>query len=355
MRTSDPDVVALVDDVLYQHVEEHCSVLTGVDDELAPLTDSLRGAVGGGKRVRATFCLLGAQGASGGHRVPGVVEAAAAIELFHLAALVHDDLMDNSADRRGRPTVHRSFTEEHLRAERLGDPAAHGAAVAIMAGDLCLMWSDDLIARGLATADGTVAGAARREWQGMRDEVFAGQFLDMLSQTQSATSKHRALQVLRFKSAEYTVARPLRLGGSLAGATPDLLDRFDRIGLAAGEAFQLRDDLLGVFGDPGRTGKPVIDDIREGKRTLLVAFAEERASRSERRVLADHLGKPELTEDELRMVCEVLIRTDAARLVEERIDDLADRALRGVDDLPVDDRTKAELSALIRRCVWRDA
>ncbi|MDY6810724.1 MAG: polyprenyl synthetase family protein [Actinomycetota bacterium] len=345
--------ISLVSAALRENLATHAAVLTGVHHDLGPLTAVLDRAGARGKRLRASFCLWGARGASGGDLPAGAPEVAAAIELFHLAALVHDDVMDHSDHRRGLPTVHRHFADEHRHNRRAGDADAYGEAVAILAGDLCLTWSDDVLADGTADLDRPTRRRVRQIWSAMRDETIAGQFLDIDGQTHPASSAPQAELVLRFKSAKYTVSHPLRLGGALAGAPAELLSAYDQIGIAAGEAFQLRDDLLGVLGDPALTGKPTIDDIREGKRTLLIAWAEENSSRVQRRVLAEHLGNPEVTEDGARAVCDVLHDSGAVQRVEDRIAVLAADATARIAALAVDDVTRRALAGLVARCVWR--
>ncbi|WP_439030594.1 polyprenyl synthetase family protein [Gordonia terrae] len=343
----------LVEEVVASHFRQHAATLRQVGPELAPAIDAVSQRIGGGKRLRAAFCLTGARGAAQGSAVPGMVEMAAAIELFHLAALVHDDVMDDSDTRRGLPTVHRLFADDHLRAGRRGDAERHGTAVAILVGDMCLSWSDDLAATATDTATGETRRAVRRTWSAMRDEAYGGQYLDMLSQTEEQTDADRTARILRYKSARYTIGQPLRLGGTLAGADATLLDAYDRIGLTAGEAFQLRDDILGVFGDEKVTGKPAIDDLREGKRTMLIALAEESAGRMERRVLADGLGNPDLDEDGAARMREVLESTGSVDRVEQRIVDLAEEALTIIDSVRVDDHSRQALTTLVERCVWR--
>ncbi|GAC66964.1 polyprenyl synthetase family protein [Gordonia soli] len=347
------DELALVEEMLTAQVGHHATKLTGVSDELQQVSDAVTEMVRGGKRLRAAFCLAGAHGSARGEVVPGAVEMAAAIELFHLAALVHDDLMDNSDLRRGQPTVHRRFADEHVRSRRRGSADGHGSAVAVLVGDMCLSWSDDLATAAADTLDIDGRRAVRSMWSAMRDEAYGGQFLDMLSQTEAATSRDRTHRVLRYKSARYTVSRPLGLGGALGGAHPELLARYDEIGLAAGEAFQLRDDVLGVFGDEHVTGKPAVDDIREGKRTLLIAVAEERAGFAQRRVLSRHLGNSVVTSADVESVREVLRDTGAVEAVEDRIDTLTGDALSMVDELDVDTHTRQCLAELIHRCVRR--
>jgi len=343
----------LVEEVLGAHFRQHTPTLLGVGHELAPVVDAVSARLGGGKRLRAAFCLWGARGAAQGLTTPGIVEMAAAIELFHLAALVHDDVMDDSDTRRGLPTVHRQFADDHLGARRLGDAERHGTAVAILVGDMCLSWSDDLVATAVDTVDRDTRRAVRRTWSEMRDEAYGGQYLDMLSQTEAGTDADRTARILRYKSARYSIGQPLRLGGTLAGASATLLDSYDLIGLSAGEAFQLRDDILGVFGDEKLTGKPAVDDLREGKRTMLIALAEESAGRMERSVLSDCLGDPDLDEEGAARLRDVLESTGALAQVEQRIVDLAEDALGVVANSQLDGRSREALTSLIERCVWR--
>ncbi|MGV9672948.1 MULTISPECIES: polyprenyl synthetase family protein [unclassified Gordonia (in: high G+C Gram-positive bacteria)] len=349
-----PDDAALVEGIVRGTLDTHASVLGTVDPDTAALTDAIRRSATGGKRLRAAFCLWGSRGA-GADLAPGTAAAAAAIELFHLAALVHDDIMDDSATRRGLPTVHRDFADRHRRDRLRGNPATHGTSMAILAGDLCLTWSDDLLATALDDAHRDIRRAARAVWSQMRDEAFAGQTLDMLAQTTSGITRARAHTILRFKSAKYTISQPLRLGGTLARADARLLADYDDIGIHAGEAFQLRDDVLGVFGDPAATGKSNVDDIREGKRTLLVAITEERANRVGRQLLSRALGNPAVRERDVAALRELMESTGARRGVERRIDELTDAALRTVDGLDSDDRTRVALTDLIHRCVRRES
>ncbi|GAA1904978.1 polyprenyl synthetase family protein [Nocardioides lentus] len=349
-----PDEVADVDRLLGDTLRERGSVLTDVSPELAPVAEALAVAGRGGKRLRATFALLGARSVGEGP-VPGDLHVATALEMFHLAALVHDDLMDHSETRRGEPTVHHRFGAEHRRAVARGDADHFGVSVAVLAGDLCLTWSDDLLATGaLAAGDPGRAADVRGSWSRMRDETLAGQYLDVLGHTRDAVSPAYARRVLRYKSAAYTVEQPLVLGARLAGAPAPLLASYGELGLAAGEAFQLRDDLLGVLGDPAVTGKPVVDDVREGKRTLLVSLAQEAASPAQAEVLAGALGDPELDDERLAAVQDVLVTTGAVAAVERRIDGLAARATSIAAGLPVAERHRDRLAALIALCAWRD-
>ena len=217
---------------------------------------------------------------------------ASALELFQAAALIHDDVMDGSDTRRGQPAVHRRFAALHRGNHWLGSSEDFGVAGAILAGDLCLSWCDEMYAGSGLSPESLAAG--RAVFDLMRTELMCGQYLDMLEQVQATTTVDRARHVILYKSAKYSVQQPLLLGGTLAGASRELLATYDVYGRALGEAFQLRDDVLGVFGDPATTGKPAGDDLREGKRTVLVAVTLERCSPAEAAVVRRSLGDPHL-------------------------------------------------------------
>ena len=317
-----------VDDMLARQTD----VLDGVGDDLSPLMDALSDLLRGGKRLRPAFCYWGWRGA-GGADCPEIVTVSASLEMFQAAALVHDDVMDGSDTRRGQPSVHRRIAALHRRHRWLGSPEDFGVAGAILAGDLCLSWCDEMYAgSGLAAED---LARGRRVFDRMRTELMCGQYLDMLESAQSSTSVERARHVIMFKSARYSVAQPLLLGGTLAGAGPELLATYDRYGHALGEAFQLRDDVLGVFGDPATTGKPAGDDLREGKRTVLVAMALERCSPAQAAQVRDGLGDPRLGPEGVDALREVIVESGALAAVERLIAEQSAAArsmLSGVDE-----------------------
>ncbi|RKT55281.1 polyprenyl synthetase family protein [Saccharothrix australiensis] len=244
-------------------------------EQAAELTAELSGLVlSGGKRLRPTFAWWGwraAGGASRGPRAEPVLRALIALELLQACALVHDDVMDRSATRRGRPTAHRAFATRHERARWAGDPDHYGECAAILVGDLALAWADDALVTAGLPADALARAWA--PWQAMRTEMIAGQHLDLLAGARREESVERTLVVARLKTASYTVQRPLHLGAALADAPPEVTAALCAFGRDIGVAYQLRDDLLGVFGDEEVTGKPVGDDLREGKRTPLMAIA----------------------------------------------------------------------------------
>src|SRR3954447_4670210 len=291
-HTLDAEVLrSRVDKAVDDHLAHQADVLDGVGEDLAPLMDALADLLRGGKRLRPAFCYWGWRGAGGADDEP-IVAVAASLELFQAAALIHDDVMDASDSRRGRPSLHRQVSALHRRHGWLGSPEAFGVAGAILGGDLCLSWCDEMYAGSGLDAEALHRG--RAVWDRMRTELMCGQYLDMLASVRAETSVEQARHVIRYKSANYTVAQPLLLGGTLAAAPAPLLSAYDDYGLALGEAFQLRDDVLGVFGDPAETGKPAGDDLREGKRTVLVAATMERASPAQAAEMRRSLGDPRL-------------------------------------------------------------
>jgi geranylgeranyl diphosphate synthase type I len=318
-------------------------LLDAISAELGPLTDALTELIAGGKRLRPAFCYWGFRGA-GGEDGEGIVTAAAALELFQACALIHDDVMDGSDTRRGLPAVHRRFASLHRSESWGGDPESFGTGAAILLGDLCLAWSDEMLATSGLPTDRLSAGSG--VYAVMRTELMGGQYLDLLEQARGGGSVERALRVARYKSAKYTIEKPLHLGAVLAGAGQDVLDAFSGYGLPLGEAFQLRDDVLGVFGDPSATGKPAGDDLREGKRTALVAMALEQASNAQTAVVRRHLGDPHLSADGIDQLRQVLVDTGALRRVEALIATLLDDALAALRAAPVLEQARDVLEEL---------
>jgi geranylgeranyl diphosphate synthase type I len=334
-----------IDTAVHRHVEV---VLRGYlarrRAELPELAQTFAAAVDtlsdfvlrGGKRIRPTFAWWGWRAAGGegsGPRADAVLTAVTALELIQTCALVHDDLMDASELRRGRPTVHVRFTEAHRAGAWLGEPERFGMAAAILLGDLALAWADDLFT-GAPLSD-EMRRAAREPWLAMRSEMFAGQYLDVLAQAEGDESEDRALGVARLKTAAYTVERPLHLGVALAGAGEDTVAAVRTFGTDIGVAFQLRDDLLRVYGDTEVTGKPAGDDLREGKRTLLVSlglrYAEEAGRHADADVLRHALGDPDLTQATIERVRELLVEVGAVDELERRIERLTVSGMAALD------------------------
>ncbi|WP_171162107.1 polyprenyl synthetase family protein [Streptomyces sp. I05A-00742] len=309
------------------------------------LTGCLRDLLAaGGKRLRPLLCVSGWQ-AAGGQGTPGtLIRVAASLEMFHAFCLIHDDVMDNSARRRGAPTVHRRLARHHAHG-RTATAARHvGTSGAILVGDLALAWSDELLqAAGLTPRQ---LGAVLPLINDMRGEVMYGQYLDVTAAGRPTADVEQALRIVRYKTAKYTVERPLHIGAALAGAPLAVREALTAYALPVGEAFQLRDDLLGVFGTPEVTGKPSLDDLREGKHTVLVALALQRADARRRRVLRTLLGAPRLDEAGADRIREVFIATGARDEVEEMISAFQARALRVLETAPFPSRAIAHLRLL---------
>jgi geranylgeranyl diphosphate synthase, type I len=357
------DLRIRVDAALAAFLDRQEAALIGMSPELAPLTAALRDFLDGGKRLRPAFCYWGWRGvvaASGSAGSAGlaasagsddetaVVTASASLELLQASALIHDDYMDGSDTRRGKPAIHRRFGADHAAAGWDGSADRFGAAAAILLGDVCLTWCDEMFA-GAALAAERIA-AARPYYDVMRTEVMAGQFLDVLAQAHGLAeperAAHRAQTVIKFKSAKYTIERPLHVGAALGGAGQDVLDAYSAYGLPLGEAFQLRDDVLGVFGDPAATGKPAGDDLREGKQTLLVALAAARTEGADAKALRTRLGDPHLDIAGVEDLQGIIRSTGALDEVERRITALSDQSLAALAAAPVADEAKVVLREL---------
>lgn len=324
------DVVAAVDAALRDFLAQRIAELVPISVELQPLFTEVAAFIRGGKRLRPTFAYCGYR-AAGGVDCDEVLRAVAALEWLHVCALIHDDVMDGSAVRRGRPSVHEHFEAEHRRQAWRGDPARFGESVAILLGDFGLMWSDQMF-RGA----GLPAGAVERAlpiFDAMRNELVAGQFLDIASDARDSFSVSRAQTVLRYKSGKYTVEQPLLLGAALANGSPEIRAALSSFGLAVGAAFQLRDDILGVFGDPAATGKPAGDDLREGKRTLLIAYAMAAGDADQTAFLRHHLGDPALGVAETAAIRELLTVTGARARVETEIAERTEQARAALSDV----------------------
>ncbi len=340
-------------------------VLAEVGPECAPLTEAVSRLVTGGKRLRAAFTYWGFVGAGGRDEevgAPGaVVSVAASLELFHAAALIHDDVMDASDTRRGMPAVHRQFASLHRGRGWSGDGEHFGAAGAILAGDLCLSWSDEVLSSAGLHRD--ALARTKPVFDAMRTQLMGGQYLDMLAQAMplgTGAAAHeealgRARRVICFKSAKYSIEHPLLIGAALAGADEELVAAYSAHGLPLGEAFQLRDDVLGVFGDPAATGKPAGDDLREGKRTVLVVLALERADAAQSAVLREGLGDPALDAAGVDSLRGAIAATGALERVEEMIDDAVTRSRAALELAPVTEVGRRALSDLVDAATARAA
>ena len=294
-----------VNQALKSEVAHNCLLISEIDDQLVPIANSLQSYLSEGKRFRPLFALIGFLGANG-ELTPQVYQAAASLEFLQASALIHDDLMDGSDTRRGKPAMHKQF----------------GDAAAIFIGDLALVWNEQAVHKsGLGTAE------VNSVHDIMRTELMAGQFLDVYEQTQSTFSVERSLKIARYKSGKYSIERPLHFGAALAAPAnlSDFYNIYSEYGLPLGEAFQLRDDLLGVFGDPSETGKPAGDDLREGKRTALIAYAYDRGSEATKKVIEERLGT-----SNIEGLADAIAESGAPIHVEDLIEKLAEEALDAI-------------------------
>ena len=323
-----------------------------LDPGLEQPMSAMRGLVlSGGKRLRPAFCHWGFVGAGGDSDDPAVVDAGAALELLHTFALIHDDVMDGSPLRRGSHSVHRWFELRHAAEGWRGEGRRFGEGAAILVGDLAFVYADQLM-----------GDAPRPAWEvftELRLEVNVGQFLDLVGTARGGTLKGRAgveqaRRIGQYKSGKYTIERPLHLGAALAGRLADLEGPLSAYGAPLGEAFQLRDDLLGAFGDTAVTGKPVGEDLSEGRPTALYAHAAGSAEGPAAKLLADRFGASDLTDSEVVELQEVLEETGARREVEAAVDRLVTEALVAIEDAPVLPEARTELTELADYVAARD-
>lgn len=314
-------------------LKEQQRSLEELGDDHAPMFDAISRFLTGGKRLRGQFLALGFLAVDSvtddepvsGSPLARIVDAACALELFHAAALIHDDLIDQSDTRRGNPSIHRAFAAQHAGQSYRGDPERYGQAIAILAGDLLQSWADELMQETLdSLPDSTVRRVARAHFNRMRSEVAIGQFLDVLEEQLPAFADHeeqleRSTRVLVYKSAKYSVQAPLLIGATMAGASPEQTRALSNFGLPTGVAFQLRDDVLGVFGDEQVTGKPSGDDLTEGKRTVLVTLAREQLPPSPKRLFDELHGTADLNAEQVAMLQRTIRDTGALERVERMI------------------------------------
>nr|WP_300151723.1 polyprenyl synthetase family protein [Propionicimonas sp.] len=307
----------------------------------------------GGKRLRPAFCCWGYLAATGGTDVPPwVVRAAASLDLLHVSALVHDDVMDGSETRRGLPSAHVQLAGRHAAGGRRGAAADFGRAGAILLGDLLLMWSAELFDQ--CGAPESALAAARPLLASVRTEVTGGQYLDITAQTRQPLDARRdpasvlaqVRRVVEFKTARYTVLRPLQLGAALGGGSAELLATLARYGSPLGRAFQYRDDVLGIFGDEAVTGKPAGDDLREGKLTVLIANAMAGLSEADAVRLDALLGR-ELSPSDVAEARELIVRSEALDAVEREIEAAAQEAVGALSSVVEPARTGLENLAAV--------
>lgn len=310
------------------------------DADLAePMAEIGRLVLVGGKRLRPAFCHWGFAAAGGDPADEMVANAGAAFELMHAFALFHDDVMDDAASRRGNPTTHTVFAQRHRDGAWAGEARRFGEGVAILVGDLAFVYSDMLM-----------AGAGREAWaiwNELRIELNVGQVLDIIGSVRNERSRHKAEQICRYKSGKYTIERPLHLGAVMAAPerAAQLLPALSAYGLPLGDAFQMRDDVMGAFGDAAVTGKPVGGDLREGKPTPLMARAVAAADAAQQQVLA-LVGRADLTDDDVARVQQAIIDSGALADLEATITRLTAEAVAAIERAPIEPGARDELIAL---------
>ena len=363
-------------ELIQQHLDEFCASQLNdfnvISPDLAPIVDYSKSLLKGGKRLRALFTYwawAGALPVSGTNQTPeqlarsseSMVGITAALEMFHAAALVHDDILDQSDTRRGQPSVHKKFETLHQQNSWAGSPERFGVGAGVLVGDLLLSWSSEMFGRALQGAPSSaIEAACRDEFAKMRIEVMAGQYLDVLEEN-AATSRAvseavgRANRVMLYKTAKYTIEAPMLIGAAFAGADPALLRGFSAFGVPLGMAFQLRDDVLGVFGDPSVTGKPAGDDLREGKRTVLVAITREQLSPSVGALFDGLLTSRDLSPEQIGFLQQTIKGGGALAKTEQMIEELGNEALASLDSLTLGAEAKAALRQLALKVMNRES
>ncbi|MGH3522111.1 MAG: bifunctional (2E,6E)-farnesyl/geranyl diphosphate synthase [Mycobacterium sp.] len=345
-----------ITDQLRRYLHDRRGAAAYIGSDYDGLIDGLEQFVlSGGKRLRPAFAYWGWRAVSSKDADAQVLLLFSALELLHASALVHDDVIDGSATRRGRPTAHMKFAALHRERQWRGAADRFGVSAAILLGDLALAWADDIVACVDLAHD--ARRRVRQVWADIRTEVLGGQYLDIVAEASAAESIASAMTVNTFKTACYTVSRPLQLGVAAAADRPDVHALFHDVGTDLGIAFQLRDDVLGVFGDPAVTGKPSGDDLRSGKRTVLLAEAVELADKSDAKaanLLRTSIGS-DLTATQVRELCGVIEGVGALAVVGDHIEMLTRRALATLADAPIHAAAKAGLSELARLAANRSA
>ena len=341
------EIAKLVDARISELLAGEAARWSALGPEAGDPLSSLAGLVAaGGKRLRPAFCYWAFVGAGGSPDDPRIIDAASALELVHCFALIHDDVMDASTHRRGMPSVHADYEGRHFAAGWRGDSRRFGEGVAILVGDLAFIYADLLMSN--ANPD------AASVFTELRLEVAMGQYLDVLGGARRHGALSAARQISLYKSGKYTVERPLHLGAAMARRFGETQAALSNSGLPLGEAFQLRDDLLGAFGDFRRTGKPVGADLREGKATALYAIAKQRAVGAELRFLTERYGAGDLTDGEVTRLRCILEETGARLALEERIGELVEKAVDALDRSGLDRQARLALADLAYFAALRD-
>jgi len=358
-------------ELIQQEIDSFCDEkreqLSEISEDLIPIIDYTQELLQGGKRFRALFAYWawaaslppGSNPSELIEQANGIVGIASALEIFHGAALVHDDLMDQSDTRRGKPSIHKRFESMHTEKGFLGDPERFGQSGSVLVGDLMLNWSSEVFGAAVTNApNSNIETSCRNEFSKMRFEVMAGQYLDVLEENAAplrslSDAVTMAEKVMLYKTAKYSLEAPLLIGSSFAGANEQTLRGFSNFGIPLGLAFQIRDDILGVFGDPEITGKPAGDDLREGKRTVLVALTLQQSSSSIAKIFNDLLSERDLEEEQIEFMQQTIRDSGALEKTERMMHEYGDRALEALNSMELEADAKQKLQALAERVISR--
>jgi geranylgeranyl diphosphate synthase, type I len=339
VRRVTDDLLQRVEHTMRAFLEAERTRFAEVDSRAAVVLDALFDLVAsGGKRIRPEFCIAGYLAAGGDPHDDGIVSAAAGLEMLHVSALIHDDILDNSSQRRGKPTMHTAFAQLHEARGWRGESRRYGEGMGILIGDLALVYSGELMSRA--------PSGALAEWHRLRSEVHVGQCLDVTAAAEFSADPRLSRLIALIKSGRYTIHRPLVMGASAAGR-PDLATAFTEYGEAVGEAFQLRDDLLDAFGDSVETGKPAGLDFSQHKMTLLLGWAMQRDE-----YIHTLVTEPGHTPAELRRR---LVESGVPQDVERHIADLVARGRNAIADAPIAPEWRSELEEMAVRVTYRNA
>jgi geranylgeranyl diphosphate synthase type I len=365
-------LLELIQESLDDFCQERKVEFTAISPDLVPVVNYTQDLLAGGKRFRALFAYWSWVGALATSDEPqsetqrrdsaaAMVGITAALEMFHAAALVHDDLLDQSDTRRGKPSVHKKFEALHEQSGWAGSHERFGVAGSVLVGDLMLGWSSEIFGSALLhSPTSEIEAACRNEFSKMRVEVMAGQYLDVLEENAAPTRPieelvGRANRVMLYKTAKYSIEAPLLIGAAFAGATPALLRGLSAFGIPLGMAFQLKDDILGVFGDPAVTGKPAGDDLREGKRTVLVGLTREALTTSVGNIFDEMLSSRSLDSEQIGFLQRTIVDSGALAKTERMMEELADESLSALELLDIDARAKEQLRGLALKVIQREA
>ncbi|NBU22508.1 MAG: polyprenyl synthetase family protein [Actinobacteria bacterium] len=356
-------LLTLVQEKLDQFCDARRIELREISPDIEVIMDFTQSLLAGGKRFRALFAHAAWRGyaAKSGeltidHPIVGI---ASALEMFHAAALVHDDLLDQSDTRRGQPAIHKRFEALHMAKGFAGTKERFGVAGSVLVGDMMLSWSSELFGDALLKADHPRSEAAcRAEFGKMRFEVMAGQYLDVLEENAAPTrdrseAVERANRVMLYKTAKYSLEAPLLIGSALSGATEAQRAGLSKFGIPLGLAFQLRDDVLGVFGDPEVTGKPAGDDLREGKRTVLTGLTLESVPASVGKLFEELLTSGELDPEQIEFMRNLIVESGALQKTEQLISEYSTRAIEALAGLEIDDDARVALAHLANAVINR--